>query len=304
VTELLVFLSPWIALACLIIWDVRERPTATTTTIHTKGASSDFKALIEAIQAEGRANRAEESQEDQGKRFRDYFTLFFVIATTVGVFYQAYIFSGQLNEMKSSGEQTGQLIENNAKLAIAASKQAEAAERQAIATAEYASVTRDSLIESQRAWVGPRNVRSNNAPLLQQPLDAIVEYQNTGRDPATETIRGIEVFTATKEENQSGKVTRRVADFTSKCVIMWQPQSATVVYPTTGANPGYELTARIDANMVDEEVISGAKSIYISGCFVYKTFQTIHRSWFCYYYNTDRTKPANWTICEAGNSAD
>jgi hypothetical protein len=91
--------------------------------------------------------------------------------------------------MKSSGEQTSQLIENDGKFAIAAGKQADAAEKQAVAMGEYAKMTRDSLIGSQRAWVGPRNVRTDNAPALHQSLDAVVEYQNTGRDPATETVR-------------------------------------------------------------------------------------------------------------------
>jgi hypothetical protein len=303
VLEIALLLLPWVALICIIMWDTRE-PKVQPTFGDTKDVSPDFRALVETIRAEGLANRAEESREDRGKGFRDYLTLLFVIATTVGVFYQAYIFSDQLAEMKSSGEQTAELIENNAKLALAASKQAGAAEEQAKAMQEYAQATRTSLIESQRAWVGPRNVRSDNGPVVHQPLDAVVEYQNTGRDPATETIRDVQVFAATDDEDRSGAVALRVSDFTSKCIVMWKPQSATVVYPTTGPNAGYSLTVRVDGDKIDEEVVSGAKSLYVSGCFVYKTFQAIHRSWFCYYYKSGLSKPANWSICEAGNNAD
>jgi hypothetical protein len=304
VTEWLVLLSPWLALACLIIWDVRDHGRDVQAETDQKATSPDFVALIDTIRREGQANRKEESREDRGKRFREYLTLFFVIATTAGVFYQAYIFGGQLTEMKSSGEQTGLLIENNAKLAIAAGKQADAAEKQAIAMGEYAKATRDSLVASQRAWVGPRNIKMDIAPVLNQSIEAVLEYQNTGRDPAVETIKDIDIFTATLEEDQSGAVTRKVDAFISKCKIMWQLQAATVVYPSTGLGVGYTVTRIIDGELIDEEVIAGTKGIFATGCFVYKTFGSIHRSWFCHFYRNGKTKPANWGICETGNGAD
>ena len=297
-------LSPWLAIACLIIWDARIPVQRAKAESEQKASSADFVALISTIREEGQANRNEESREDRGKSFRDYLTLFFVIATTIGVFYQAYIFSSQLTEMKSSGEQTAQLIENNAKLAIAASKQADAAEKQAVAMGEYASATRNSLVASQRAWVGPRNVRIDTAPILGQPLEAILEYQNTGHEPATETIKDVDIFTASDEEDKAGLAMSKVSDFISKCKIMWKPESATVVYPSTGLGVGYNATSTIDGALIDEDVIAGAKNIYLSGCFVYKTFEAIHRSWFCFYFKNGKTKPANWAICEAGNNAD
>jgi hypothetical protein len=268
------------------------------------GPSANFSALINAIRNEAEANRNEERREDRGKTFREYLTLLLVFVTAGAVIYQAYIFSGQLDEMKSSGEQTGLLIENNAKLAIAAGKQAEAAEKQAIAMGDYAKATRDSVVASQRAWVGPRNIKIDKPPVLNESLKLTLEYQNTGRDPATETIKDIDVFTATEQEEMSGAVTTRINDFISACKIMWKPQSANVVYPSTGLGAGYTLTKVMDGKMIDEEVVAGTKNIYASGCFVYKTFETIHRSWFCYYFKSGKVEPTSWAICETGNNAD
>ena len=155
-TEWLVLLSPWLALACLIIWDGRDQGRDAQPESEQNAVSPDFAALIDTMRKEGRANRKEESREDRGKRFREYLTLLFVIATTAGVFYQAYIFSGQLTEMKSSGEQTTKLIENNAVLAASAAKQAEATDKQADAMNASVEVSRESLIASGRTWVGPR----------------------------------------------------------------------------------------------------------------------------------------------------
>jgi carboxylesterase type B len=261
-------------------------------------------ALKNTVAYEANADRKEYYREDIGNKLIQIATLVFVMLTTAGIFYQAIIFSGQLSEMKSSGEQTAQLIENNAALAIAAGKQADAAEKQAVAMGEYAKVTRDSLIASQRAWVGPRNVKTDGPPVLDQPLEAILEYQNTGREPATETIRDIDVFTVTKEEDEAGVTSKRIDDFISKCKIIWRPQQASVVYPTTGFAAGYNFTNTIPGALIDEDVVAGTKSIVAAGCFVYKTFGQIHRSWFCYFFRNGKTKPSTWNICETGNNAD
>jgi hypothetical protein len=90
--------------------------------------------------------------------------------------------------------------------------------------------------------------------------------------------------------------------FIEQCKVMWHPSQAQVIYPTT--NSKYNLGARIDAPEIDDEVVSGEGVIVISGCFSYETIQTIHRSWYCYYYKSGVTKPQNWNICTTGNGAD
>jgi hypothetical protein len=298
-------LAIWLAVVCPILWDLRNREGRTPFEPSQKAVSPDFAALIETIQIEGRADRGEEAKEDRGKRFRDYLTLFFVIATTAGVFYQAHIFSDQLAEMHTGGEQTGRLIESNAQLAIAAAKQANSAEKQAIAMSDYAQATRDNIKAAQRAWVGPRNLKSDKAPVLNQPLNVILEYQNTGRDPATDAVKDIDVFTGTDADDKSGLIPNKINDFISSCKIMWKPLSANVVYPSGGwLGTPYELTKVVDGQLIDEEIVAGTKNIYATGCIVYKTFESIHRSWFCFFYKNGKVKPENWAICEIGNGAD
>lgn len=131
-----------------------------------------------------------------------------------------------------------------------------------------------------------------------------VEYQNTGREPALETIFDTDVFVTTGEEEQSGVVSSRINDFISKCKIKWTPSQKGVVFPSANTTSAYELTRRLDVNLVDQDVIDGAKAIYIDGCFVYKSAGAIHRSSFCYFFNAKKTKPGNWNICLIGNDAD
>ena len=82
----------------------------------------------------------------------------------------------QLKEMKSSGEQTDALIKIYTRLADATAKSADAATKQ--------SENSDrSLIEAQRAWVGPQDANIEN-PVAFAPLKITVSYNNTGRQPA------------------------------------------------------------------------------------------------------------------------
>jgi hypothetical protein len=210
---------------------------------------------------------------------------------------QQVAMQGQLTEMKGTGVQTNQMIDTNRQLAEAAGKQAQAA-------IDSAKTAQENMVASQRAWVGPRNAKSTTGPELEKPLDIIIEYQNSGREPALDTIFDTEAFVATKEEDSSGAAPNRVNDFIGKCKIKWTPTQKGVVFPAGSTGSAYELTRALDAKWIDQDVIDGAKLIFIDGCFVYKTAGGIRRSSFCYFFNSKKTKPSNWNICQIGNDAD
>ena len=206
---------------------------------------------------------------------------------------------GQLNEMKGTGAQTDQMIEANRKLADAAGKQAQAA-------IENAKTAQDNMIASQRAWVGPRLAKSEKPPQLNTETSVVIEYQNTGREPARETIYDTVVFTITEDENNSGAAAARIISFIDKCKIKWTPTQAQVIFPTVGGLGGnaYSLTSAIEGSLIDQDVIEGKKRIIVSGCFVYKTVNTVRRRSFCYFFNAQKTPIGGWNICQVGNDAD
>jgi hypothetical protein len=204
---------------------------------------------------------------------------------------------GQLDEMKGSSAQTNQMVETNRKLAEAAGKQAQAA-------IDSAKTAQENMVASQRAWVGPRNAKSATGPELEKDLNITIEYQNSGREPALETIFDTEAFVATNEEDVSGSVANRVNDFIGKCKIKWLPTQKGVVFPSGNTSSAYELTRTLEADSIDQAVLDGSKAIFIDGCIVYKSAGGIHRSSFCYFFNTKKTKPGNWNICSTGNDAD
>jgi hypothetical protein len=210
---------------------------------------------------------------------------------------QQVAMQGQLDEMKGTSAQTDQMLETNRKLAEAAGTQAQAA-------INSAKTAQDNMVASQRAWIGPRNAKSVTGPELEKNLDVVVEYQNTGREPALETIFDAEVFVATKEEDDSGAVSSRINNFIGKCKVKWTPMKKGVVFPSGGTGSAYELTKTLDVSEIDQDVVDGSKSIIVDGCFVYKSAGGIRRSSFCYFFTGKKTKPTNWSICEVGNDAD
>ena len=261
-----------------------------------KEAVSNITAAIRAI---GDAQNSQTAHEDKNERTNvalALLTIFLVFLTVLFTGLSWCTFRDQLIEMKSASQQTNKIIDANVKLVDAAARQAEAA-------TENAKIAHDNFVASERAWVGPRNAKISNAPASDKDLSIMLEYGNTGREPAVETAFDTEVFTAAEEE--SANTLQRINDFIGRCKNMWKPDQAAVVYPSVGLSAAnYTLTRIMDKSLVDDDVVTGVKTIYFSGCFSYKTAETIHRSWYCYFYKAGKTDNANWNICQTGNGAD
>jgi hypothetical protein len=78
------------------------------------------------------------------------------------------------------------------RVAEAAKQQAEAANKQANAAIDAVKASREAMIASERAWVGPSNARSDGPPVAAKPLDVVVEYKNTGREPALNSVYDVQ----------------------------------------------------------------------------------------------------------------
>lgn len=268
----------------------KEKPTA-----NEKGRereNSKSQRITDAITTVNRtladqreANRREERREDIGNKWLQGLTLLFVVLTTIGIFWQDYISNGQSTETKKA---FGPIQD-----------QADAAKKSADAATNQSENSDKSLIEAQRAWVGPSNVMSAADPVAGQPYDVTIEYQNTGREPATENIFDLLSFAT----DLNSEATEKINDFTKDCINRWRPGGGSVVYPTTGSG-AYNLTKTVDASIIDDDVVQGKKTVVIGGCFVYKTFDAYHRSSFCSYFTKGKTKPAHWNICQNGNYAN
>ena len=196
----------------------------------------------------------------------------------------------QWNELRRASQQTDKSIA--------------VSERQAEAAAKQADISQRVFIASQRAWVGPLNAKLSAEPKLAEPLEIIVAYQNTGREPAHNFTYDIDSFAATPEEDNAGDVSRRTSDFLNECRNKSQARPGQVVYPSAGFAGGYSLIYRPNEIEVDDAIIAGEKVVVMQGCFVYQTLQKLHRSYFCFFYKAGFTKIRSMNICTVGHHAD
>lgn len=249
--------------------------------------SADFAALIDAIKKEGIAYRKEERREDRGKKFREWITIGLIACTLVAIGWQVREMVRVYGPISDQAQASRDSAKANIEAAQAATRQSENSDK--------------ALTESQRAWVGPSNAYSSGDPVAGHPYDVTLQYQNTGREPAIENSINMTAFTETVQRDQDA--TQKIIEFRNTCIDRWQPNGGNVVFPSI-ANTTYSSFKSIDATTIDADVANGTKTIFLTGCFVYKTLDGYHRSSFCYFFKKGITKPANWNICEIGNYAD
>ena len=267
-------------------------------------------AVNRTLADQGGANRREERREDTGNKWLQALTLAFVIATTIGIFWQASIFNSQLNEMKNASSQTGQLVEANAKLAqaatdqaAAAAKQADATDKEAAAVDENAQISHENMILAQRAWVGPNNAAFSAEPTVGKPVEIMVTYQNTGREPALNFLYFGDPFPATPADDSDGTVSRKVGEYLEACKANKEWKGGSVAYPSTGFS-NYSLNTKTKDDFVDGAITKGDKLIFFQGCFLYRSFDIPRHNYFCFFYKQGQSKFQNLNICPGGHYAD
>jgi hypothetical protein len=246
--------------------------------------SANFTSLIDAIRSEAAAERAEEQREDRGKRLREWVTIFLVVATLMAV-------SWQVHEM--------------IKVYQPIKDQADAAVRSAEAAMKQSMNSERTLIQTQRAWVGPRNVAFLADPAIGKAIEINIEYQNSGREPATSFRYFTEPFAMEPSDDANGALAGKINNYMKACRNNKEWQGGSVVYPmATAIGPGYNLFVKSNEDFVDEAIVRGDKIIVVQGCFWYTTIELPKHTYFCYFYKHGVTKIQNLNICASGHDAD
>jgi uncharacterized protein YecT (DUF1311 family) len=316
VGEWLCILSPWLALVGLIIWDTRSanggqatladsgQGNAEARTDDQFGSSPDFKALIQTIRQEGRAYRKEEQREDSGKRFREWVTIVLITLTLAAVSYQVYEMIKVYEPIKEQAEAARIAADASKRAADAATRQSEIASKQADIATKQADNSDKAMMQAQRAWIGPRDARLESKPVAGQKNKFVVEYQNTGKEPALSFVFDAAAFVATDAEETDSTLSRTMSDYLLKCVNAPARALAGVVFPTSGFAVS-QLSIDINEKLIDDDVAAGiSKTLVVQGCFAYQTGSITRHSAFCFFYRANRSDSAHLNVCLSGNYAD
>jgi hypothetical protein len=243
------------------------------------GVSPDFAALINAIRNEAKANRREEQREDRGKALREKITIGLIAATLTAV-------AWQVREMIKVYEPV--------------KEQADAAKKQA-------DISAKAVTSASRAWLGPLTATINSVQ-KDKGLEGIVQYQNTGREPAIDVFQSVFGKTYPLESWKNEEAAKDIGALASGCLAITDVgHGLQVVYPNTGFSAyqiHFDTSKAPGIVIVDDDMIAGKTIFKVQGCFVYRTIETIHHSAFCYFYQGNYTSLPNLNICNVGNAAD
>jgi hypothetical protein len=191
----------------------------------------------------------------------------------------------------------------NRQLAAAATKQAEA-------SVAAAKTSEDSLIQGQRAWVGPTDANMV-APVASAPLKAAILFGNSGRQPApTYSVMIAKVYSL--DEWNNGTAVADMEKTKAECLALpMSNQGVRITFPTAGSNTfqiiydGTQQSLRdVQKLSVTRKLVEGKEVVAFKGCFVYQTTGQIHRTSYCYFYQAKVTEPAHLNYCIAGQEAN
>ena len=166
---------------------------------------------------------------------------------------------------------------------------------------EANEIAKSTLAASQRAWIGPQDVKILEDPVGSQTVRIEVYYKNVGREPATSVWNKID-FLGIKN---FGKLPLAKDD----CKAALPDMGSQIAYPSES------LTYRSFINVVNlnetkdtpKVAFSNAVMINVHGCFTYETFGERHFSRFCFKISPVKDKPYGewpWVFCPSGNEAN
>ncbi len=182
------------------------------------------------------------------------------------------------------------------------------AHRSATAARDAANVARDTLVASERPWVGISGSGNGNFQLEiaeNRPLSVTIYAQNVGKTPALNEI-GVNKLTIVP-------LGSRIPDFggyskseAGPPVVLFPGAIATLHNDTSQPDAAGNSKPPLTLQQV-KEFKSGAVQIYVYGSIWYDdTFHTReHRTDYCFVYIPDLSKTiANFGACKTHNYAD
>jgi hypothetical protein len=161
-----------------------------------------------------------------------------------------------------------------------------------------------TLERSERAWVGPIDVKIDAAPQQDKDVKITVSVRNTGREPAIDVFQDINPFIVHKSEFSEAVSEKAMSEYVDWCLSQPSHRRQQVLYPSSGFGAGFDYTNLIDKALVDDALINSDDIILVRGCLVYSTFAKTRHSAFCFFYKEKVTDPAHLNICVGRSDAN
>jgi hypothetical protein len=217
--------------------------------------------------------------------------------TFVAICYQVHEMIKVYEPIRDQAIATDESAKATARAANAATRQSEIATRQ-VESSERA------MIQAQRAWVGPTLAKIETAPEIGKPLRVLIQYANSGKEPALNFIYTGDILTVTAADEVNNISSAKVEAFFKGCREATNLRAGQVVFPTVGIAEGGTMSITSKEDFVDAPLLDGEKTAIAQGCFLYKSFNIVRHTYFCFFYNSKRSKIESLNYCTNGAGAD
>lgn len=161
---------------------------------------------------------------------------------------------------------------------------------------------RNTLIASNRAWIGQLGMDTIGKVNDKNDLIVKVYYSNTGKSPAFNMNTSF--LSGTVPIPGGSNVSRPTAVGPNRtCEGLMPNRDGAAAFPDLGSHWMESVIRRQD---IDPSVLVNKGALYVQGCFVYETMNEIHRTWFCNIAYIDEAYSAqSQTLdCKDGRGAD
>jgi hypothetical protein len=177
-------------------------------------------------------------------------------------------------------------------------------------------ISRHAADAGERAWVYPTQTTMEGDLAVGQPIKVLVQYINSGREPASAFVAVERFVPFSKEEWNGGKAAQSLEDWRKNiCFKMaYDPKApkdaaTRAVYPQVGQTTYNMEIGSDDPSFpkkftVADDLKNGGQVVAFQGCFIYRTIGSTHHTAFCNYYQNAVTKPPALNICTVGNNSD
>lgn len=140
-----------------------------------------------------------------------------------------------------------------------------------------------------RPWIAVYAAHSA-APRLNQDLNVELKFGNSGAEPATKIRYFTDIFVAPAEDSD-GRLTAAIQNCRTGANV-----TTLGVLPPTGERQ-FSAFQTLYADRVNEEVVSGAKTVVFAGCFSYEDDGKVRYSDFCFF-NQSSLPVKGWNFCK------
>jgi hypothetical protein len=145
--------------------------------------------------------------------------------------------------------------------------------------------SRYATVASNRGWLAVETATIPDPLKLNQPIEYVISFKNSGKSPATDQQWSDEYGTVSAPVmSKDGIIDFNDIHLTENktCDHLTPTDTNDVIYPDDSEHRNLSTTKINNYLTADQPIIDGTRYIYLRGCIAYRTMGIVGKSGYCY----------------------